>query len=72
MNKRGHDMDIILFVMVGIIVVGALFYFGNKDLELECKETCEDFHAEFYEFDSSGFGSFECWCNKDGEPLQVS
>ena len=57
---------IVLAVMVGII-----FVFSSGNLVEECKAKCEDFNAEFVGYDSSGFGSRECWCNKDGEPLQV-
>ena len=36
-----------------------------------CIVSCEQFNATYFTFDSGGFDSNECWCVKDGNPLQI-
>lgn len=73
MNKKA-DTGNLMFI---IIIIGAIFLLVSVILEKESKENkctnlCTEYNAEFVEYNSGGFGSDECWCKKDGEPLRVS
>jgi len=37
----------------------------------ECFNNCQNLGLKYFRFDNSGFGSNECWCLKNGEPIQI-
>ena len=36
-----------------------------------CKQDCEGMGLEYLRYDTSGFGSNECWCEDDGGSIQI-
>ena len=59
-----------MMVILAISFVGSIIY-DNYVGENQCEALCSDYNAEFSSYDSGGFGSDECWCKKEGEPLRV-
>ena len=70
-SKAGNAQARIIKMIIAFIIF-VIFSMDLEAPERNCRVKCETFNAEFVGVDvGSAFKNGECWCKKDGAPLQV-